>query len=201
MPALSGMAHAVLLFSMDSLLAIGLGLGLAAACGFRVFVPLLIAGLAAHSGRLPLAADFAWLGTTPAIIALGTATLLEVGAYFVPWLDHALDVLATPTAVVAGILAAVAVMVELPPPLRWGIGVLGGGAAAGLVQGATVLLRAKSGALTGGLGNPLVAAVETAGAVGVALMAILVPLVMLLALLLAGIGWRRIAGRRAHQAA
>lgn len=166
----------------NSLLPIFLGLGLAAACGFRVFVPLLIAGVAAHTGHLTLASDFAWLGSMPALIALGTAALLEIAAYFIPWLDHALDLLATPTAVVAGILAAVSVMVDLPAPLRWGIGVIGGGAAAGVVQGATVLLRTKSGILTGGLGNPAVAAGETVGAVTVAILAILVPVLTLVVL-------------------
>jgi len=173
----------------STLLPILLGLALAAACGFRVFAPLLIAGLAAHQGHLPLAPDFAWLGTTPALIALGTAAVLEIGAYFVPWLDHALDVLATPTAVIAGILAAVAVMVDLPPPLRWAIGVIGGGAIAGVVQGTTVLLRAKSTTFTGGLGNPVVAAGETVGAIGLALLAILVPVVVLV-LVVWVVGWR-----------
>jgi hypothetical protein len=173
----------------QSLLPILLGLALAAACGFRVFAPLLIAGLAAHQGHLPLAPDFAWLGTTPALIALGTAAVLEIGAYFVPWLDHALDVLATPTAVIAGILAAVAVMVDLPPPLRWGIGVIGGGAIAGVVQGTTVLLRAKSTTFTGGLGNPVVAAGETVGAIGLALLAIAVPVVVLVVVVWV-VGWR-----------
>jgi hypothetical protein len=172
-----------------TLLPIFLGLGLAAACGFRVFVPLLIAGIAAHTGHLTLAGDFAWLGSTPALIALGTAAVLEIAAYFIPWLDHALDLLATPTAVIAGILASVSVMVDLPPPLRWGIGVIGGGAAAGLVQGATVLLRTKSGILTGGLGNPAVAAGETAGAIGVALLAILVPFAVVVVMAVI-VGWR-----------
>ncbi len=174
---------------MDTLLPIVLGLALAAACGFRVFAPLLIAGTAAHTGHLTLATDFAWLSTTPALVALGTAAVLEIGAYFVPWLDHALDLLATPTAVVAGILASVAVMIDLPPPLRWGIGVIGGGVIAGVVQGSTVLLRTKSTALTGGLGNPVVAAGETAGAIGVALLAILVPMVVVAAVV-GVVGWR-----------
>jgi hypothetical protein len=180
---------------MTSILPILLGLALAAACGFRVFVPLLIAGISAHSGHLTLAPDFAWLGTTPALIALGTAAVLEIGAYFVPWLDHALDVLATPTAVVAGILAAVAVMVDLPPALRWGIGVIGGGTVAGLVQGSTVLLRTKSTTFTGGLGNPVVAALETAAAIALTLLAILVPAVVLVGVLVFVVR-RRMGGRR-----
>lgn len=161
------------------LVSAAVGLGLAAACGFRVFVPLLIASLAAHYGHLPLAGGFEWLATLPALIALGTATTLEVGAYYVPWLDHALDLVATPAAVLAGMLAAASVVTDLPPLLKWSTVIIGGGGAAGLIQGASVLLRLKSGALTGGLANPLVSTLELAGAGATAVLAILLPLLCL----------------------
>lgn len=170
------------------LVSAAVGIGLAAACGFRVFVPLLIASLAAHYGHLPLAGGFEWLATLPALIALGTATALEVGAYYVPWLDHALDLVATPAAVLAGMLAAASVVTDLPPLLKWSTVIIGGGGAAGLIQGASVLLRLKSGALTGGLANPLVSTLELAGAGMTAILAILLPLLCLVlvgALLLA----------------
>ncbi len=183
------------------LVSAAVGLGLAAACGFRVFVPLLIASLAAHYGRLPLAGGFEWLATLPALIALGTATALEVGAYYVPWLDHALDLVATPTAVLAGMLAAASVVTDLPPVLKWSTVIIGGGGAAGLIQGASVLLRLKSGALTGGLANPLVSTLELAGAGMTAMLAILLPLLclvlvaMLLVTVFRGTG-RLLFGRR-----
>lgn len=84
------------------------------------------------------------MATTPAAIALGTATGLEIVAYYVPWLDHALDALATPAALIAGVIATAAVVVDVPPLLRWAIALIGGGGAAGLIQGATVLLRAHN---------------------------------------------------------
>lgn len=188
---------------IDWLLALGAGLGLAAACGFRVFGPLLVAAIAARTGHLPLTDAFSWLATTPAIIALGTAALLEVAAYSVPWLDHALDTIATPTAVIAGVLASAAVMVDLPPTLRWAVSIIGGGAAAGLVQGATVLLRLKSTAFTGGLANPVLALFEAIGGVGVAILAVALPLlalvgvVALLVVVFRGAG-RVVFGRPAH---
>lgn len=159
------------------LLSVAVGLGLAAACGFRIFIPLLIAGLAAHSGRLPLAEGFSWLATTPALMALGTATVLEIGAYFFPWLDHILDLIATPTAVVAGMLAAGSVVTDLPPMLKWSIALIGGGGIAGLVQAATVMLRLKSTAVTGGAANPAIATAEVVGAGITAWIAILLPIV------------------------
>jgi hypothetical protein len=166
---------------LPGLVSIAIGLGLAAACGFRVFVPLLIASLAARFWHLPLAAGFAWLGSIPALIALATATLLEVGAYYVPWLDHALDTIATPAAVLAGMLASASVLTDLPPFLKWTVTIIGGGGAAGLIQGASVLLRLKSTALTGGAGSPVVSTAELLGAVGTALLAILLPLVCFIA--------------------
>lgn len=162
-----------------ALVSVAVGLGLAAACGFRVFLPFLIAGLAAHFGRLPLAGGFGWLASLPALIAFGTATVLEVGAYYIPWLDHVLDLVAAPAAVAAGVLLAASTVTDLPPLLKWAVAIIGGGGAAGLLQGATMLLRLKSTALTGGAGNAGVSTVELLGAGATALLAILLPLVCL----------------------
>ncbi|MEN9508413.1 MAG: hypothetical protein RLZZ621_976, partial [Gemmatimonadota bacterium] len=144
---------------MEAVVGIAVGLGLAAAAGFRIFVPLLIAAVAAKWGALPLAPEFAWLATTPALAALASATVLEIGAYAVPWLDQLLDVVATPAAMLAGMLAAASVVVDLPPVLKWSAVLLAGGAA-GMTQGATVLTRLKSTTLTGGTANPVVATLE-----------------------------------------
>ena len=164
---------------VQSIVAIAIGLGLAAAAGFRVFVPLLVLGVAARTGHLGLAPGFDWLSTSPALVALGTATLAEVLAYYVPWLDHALDLIATPAAVLAGVLASVSVLGDLPPALRWGVGVIGGGSAAGLVQGATVLARLKSAVTTAGVANPLVATVELVGSLVTSLLSFVIPFLVL----------------------
>jgi len=161
---------------MQTAFGIAMGLGLAAATGFRVFAPLLIAGIAHRLGHLHLAAGFDWLGTTPVLIALATATLVEIVAYSVPWLDHALDVVATPAAIAAGVLASAAVMTDLPAYVKWGLALIAGGGVAGIVQGATVLARLKSAVTTGGLANPLVASAEMSGSVLTAVLAIAMPL-------------------------
>jgi hypothetical protein len=184
---------------LQGLISVAIGLGLAAACGFRVFTPLLIAGIAAHWGHLPLAGGFEWLASVPAMIAFGTATILEIGAYYFPWLDHALDLVATPAAVLAGMLAAASVMTDLPPLLKWTATIIGGGGAAGLVQAASVLLRLKSTALTGGLGNPVVATGEAAGSVLTSIVSIMLPIVAVAAIgvmLIFLIRWRSRTGRR-----
>ncbi len=169
---------------METFQSVLTGIGVAAACGFRVFVPLLALGLAGRSGVLPLNDSLSLLASMPALIALGTAALLEVGAYYVPWLDNALDVAAAPAAVIAGVLASAAAITDLPPVLTWGIALIGGGGAAGLLHGATSLLRLKSTAVTGGAANPVVSTGELIGAVVTSALALLVPVVCAVVLVL-----------------
>lgn len=190
---------------MDALVSLAVGLGLAAAAGFRVFVPLLIAAVAAKWGALPLAPEFAWVATTPALAALATATVLEVGAYAVPWLDQLLDVVATPAAMLAGMLVAASVVVDLPPFIKWSAVLLAGGAA-GMTQGATVVTRVKSTTLTGGLANPIVATLELVGAVLTSVLAIFLPLftlavVVMLLVVVTRRMHRLVFGRRGARAA
>jgi hypothetical protein len=188
----------------ELLLSLGVGLGLAAACGLRIFLPLFALGLAARAEWLPLASGFAWLATTPALAAFAAATALEIGAYYLPWVDNALDVAAGPAAIAAGALASASVLSELPPLLQWSVALVGGGTAAGIVKGATSLLRLGSTATTGGVGNPALATAEWVMAGVVAVLAILVPLLALLLLGALVFGSYRLArrafGRRAPAA-
>jgi hypothetical protein len=174
------------------------GIGLAAACGFRVFVPLLALGLAGCFGFLPLAHGFEWLASPGAIVAFSVATFLEAAAYKIPWLDHALDALATPAALFAGVLSVAAVTAGLPPALRVPLALIAGGGTAALVQGATVLARLKSTALTGGLANPFLAFLELGAAAVTSLLAILTPLLAVTLVLLLGIALVVWVARRAH---
>jgi hypothetical protein len=181
----------------ETILSLCLGIGLSAACGFRVFVPLLIASLAAHAGHLKLSAGFDWLGSDAAVIALGLATVLEIGAYYIPWLDNALDTVATPAAVIAGTLITASVATDMSPMLKWTLAVIAGGGSAALVQTGTVLVRAASTATTGGLANPLIATAELGGSVGMTLLAIAVPLAAVVMFAgVAGIGGWAIVRRK-----
>lgn len=158
-----------------TILSILIGVGLSAACGFRVFVPLLVMNLATLSGHLHLAQGFQWLGTYPATIAFSVATCLEIAGYYIPWVDHLLDTMATPAAVIAGTIVTASMVADMSPFLKWTLAVIAGGGAAGLVQGTTVVTRGASTAATGGLGNPLVATLELAGAIVTSLMALIAP--------------------------
>ena len=158
--------------TLKSLLGIAAGLALAAAAGFRVFVPLLVVSVAARGGWLEIGPGFEWIATTEAILVFSTATLLEIAAYYVPFFDNLLDGMAAPAAVIAGILASASVMVDLPPWLHYSVAIVGAGSTAGLVAGSTSLLRLKSSALTAGVGNAFLATFELLGAFGVALVAV-----------------------------
>jgi len=183
---------------MELALSILIGLGLSAACGYRVFVPFLVLSIAAMTGHVSLAEGFAWIGTSYALIAFAVATVLEVLAYYIPWVDNVLDVAATPVAIVAGIVLTASVLTDVSPFLRWSLAVVAGGGVAGAIQATTVVVRGASSATTGGLGNPVVATGELGGSLLTSVLAVVVPVaaVLLVALLLVFIV--RFARRRAR---
>ncbi|MDH3745896.1 MAG: DUF4126 domain-containing protein [Acidobacteriota bacterium] len=162
---------------MDTLVSVCLGFGLSAACGFRVFVPMLFISLAANSDVLTLGPRFGWIASTPALIALAVATLLEIGAYYIPWLDHLLDTVASPAAVVAGIVASASVITGMDPYLKWTLAVIAGGGIAGSVQALTTGVRGASTLTTAGFGNPIVSTLEAGGSIFYSILAIVAPLV------------------------
>ncbi len=169
---------------METILGIVIGIGLSAACGFRIFVPLLVMNLAAWGGLLYLPAGFEWIGNSYATAAFATATVLEILGYYIPGVDHVLDIIATPAAIVAGTLTTASMAVDLSPFMKWTLALIAGGGVAGLVQGTTVALRAKSSLATAGTANFLVATLELMGAVILALLAILLPVACLMLILL-----------------
>ncbi len=191
---------------MDELLVLFVGIGLAAACGFRVFVPLFIASLAAN-GNVELFADadlkgmlgseYEWLGSTPVTVALGIATVVEIGSYYIPWLDNALDAIATPAAIIAGTFITSVAMPEMMGDgfFKWLVAVIAGGGSAGMVQGASVILRGTSTATTAGIGNPIVSTAELGGSLLTSILAILLPaFAMIVVLALLGFGGYKIIG-------
>jgi hypothetical protein len=159
----------------DLALSIVLGIALAAATGFRIFLPMLIVSGAANTGYLQLDNSFAWLGTLSALTMLSVAAFAEVLAYYVPVIDNLLDTLATPAALIAGTIVSAAVMTDVPPMVKWTAAVIAGGGIAGLTQGLTGMLRAHSTVLTSGIGNPVIATAELGGALLVSFLALVAP--------------------------
>lgn len=163
--------------------AIALGIGLSASTGFRVFLPLLIAGIAARLGFLPLTESFNWLSGNTALISLGAATVVEIGAYYIPFVDNLLDTISTPLAVGAGTLITASVLPADSELVKWITSFIVGGGAAAAVQGGTAALRLGSTGTTGGAGNFLVSTGENVAATVTPIVTIIIPIVIALLIL------------------
>ena len=153
-----------------------LGVGLAAAVGFRVFLPLLFLSLAGYYDVIPLTENWEWVGSLTAIIVLGIATVIEIAGYYIPWVDNALDTIAVPLATIAGTLAVAATVGDLDPVITWALAIIAGGGTAAAISGTSSAVRLTSTATTGGIANPLVSTVETATASVFSVLAIFVPI-------------------------
>ncbi len=186
---------------METAISIMVGISLAASAGFRVFVPLLVLSAASAAGIVPLSSGFEWIGTRPALLVFAAATLAEILAFYIPWVDNALDVAAQPMAMVAGLVVTAAVLADLSPLWKWSLAIVAGGGVAGALQGSTVVARGASTLTTAGLGNFAVSTIEVIGSIVTSVLAIFAPLVgAVLVVALIVIAFRivrRYRGRRA----
>lgn len=183
--------------------AVALGIGLSACCGFRIFIPLLVASIGAYFKWIPVNQGMDWLGTVPAMLSFGTAAIFEVAAYYIAFIDNLLDTIAAPLAILAGTLIAATVLPigEFDPMLKWGLGILAGGATAGTIQVGSGLLRLLSTKTTAGLGNSVIASGENLAAITGSVGSLLLPVIMAIIMLAIAIflGFRilgRIVGKR-----
>ena len=158
--------------------ALALGIGLSAATGFRVFVPLLIAGIASRLGFLNLNENFHWISGNAALGSFGVATLVEIGAYYIPFIDNLLDHISTPLAIGAGTLLTASVIPADSELVKWITGLSVGGGTATVVQGGTAALRLGSTGTTAGAGNFLVSTGENVASVVTPIVTILVPIIV-----------------------
>jgi uncharacterized protein DUF4126 len=156
---------------------------------------MLVASAAANAGYLELNQGFAWLGTPAALIAFAVASVVESAAYYVPWLDHLLDTIATPAAVVAGAILFAASAVQLDPFTQWSLAIIAGGGSAAVVQGGTILARLASTTTTGGLANFVISTVETLAGFIFPVLSLIVPLLTLM-LLVVVVGVMYYVGRQ-----
>ena len=178
---------------MNIALAIMIGLALSAACGLRVFVPLLVLSIAAKCSVLALGTSLGWIGSTEAIIAFSVATVVEIVAYKVPWLDHALDTIASPAAVMAGTIVSasqIGAIHGISPLMQWSCALIVGGGVAGLMQTGSVSTRAASTVVTAGIANPFISLIQSVLAVVMSVLAVFVPIlaVLMAAVMLCGAG-------------
>ncbi len=181
---------------METILGLCIGIGLSAACGFRVFVPLLVMSVASLVGWFEPMKGFEWLAMPSVCVALAVATVCEIAAYYVPWVDNILDTVATPAAMVAGTLTTMAVSSgEMSQFASWAAAIIVGGGTAGAVQMSTVAVRGLSTATTGGLANPVVSTGEWMGALLLSILSFLVPVLVVIVAVIAliwAVRWIRI---------
>ncbi|MCT9977431.1 MULTISPECIES: DUF4126 domain-containing protein [Acinetobacter] len=180
---------------METILSLCIGIGLSAACGFRVFVPLLVMSVASLMGWFEPMKGFEWLAIPSVCIGLAVATICEIGAYYIPWVDNALDTIATPAAMVAGTLTTMAVSTgEMSQFASWAAAIIVGGGTATAVQMGTVAVRGVSTATTGGIANPLVSTGEWIGAIVVSVLSLIVPVLVVIVgiiLMVLAVRWLR----------
>ena len=168
------------------IVAIVMGISLSACCGFRVFSPLFITSISGYCGLLPITIgpEFSWIFSFYTMIFLGVATITEMFAYFIPWVDNALDLIATPAAVIAGGFASFVMMSDLPPFVQWGVAIVGGSGGAGLIQTSTAGIRVGSTAMTGGFANSIVTFFENFAAIILPIIAVIAPFVAIVLIIL-----------------
>ncbi|MES2519579.1 MAG: DUF4126 domain-containing protein [Bacteroidota bacterium] len=164
---------------MEILYSLALGIGLSACCGFRVFVPMLVTNIAALSGHYHFGTGFEWMGTMTAFYIFTSATILEIIAYYIPWVDNLLDSVATPASIIAGTILTTSFLAgDLSPTLKWVLGFLVGGGSAGIVQLGTTVTRLTSTATTAGLGNPIIATVENIFSIVFSILSVFLPILL-----------------------
>jgi Domain of unknown function (DUF4126) len=165
------------MITTETILSIFLGIGLASASGFRVFLPLFALSLASYFGIWELNENWLWIGSIPALITLGFATVSEIFGYYIPFIDNLLDTIATPLAAIAGTVVMASTLVDISPIMTWTLALIAGGGTASAMQGMTTVTRLASSVKTAGIGNPVVSTAETGTAIGMSALSIFLPVV------------------------
>ncbi len=166
-------------------MAIIMGICLSACCGFRIFTPFFMLSLCNYCdpGMIPLAESMEFICDLPALIGLGTATVFEMLAFYIPWVDNLLGTIATPVAGFAGILLGALVLHDIHPFFQWALAIIGGGTAVG-INVSTETIRLGSSTFTGGLGNFIVSTTENVLVIISSLTAILIPAAAIILLII-----------------
>lgn len=176
----------------EIIISVCLGIGLSASAGFRVFVPLLILSIAGYFEWIPLHADWQWAGSLTAIIVLGVASIIELGAYFIPYVDNLLDTISIPLATAAGTLVMFTVLGDVDPIYSWTLAIIAGGGTAATIAGTTSAARATSTTITAGIGNPIISFIEAILSVFLSILSIIAPIIAVIAVILTFFGIRKI---------
>lgn len=169
------------------------GLLLAAATGFRVFLPLCALSWMIRFDVIAVSDSFEWLANDAALIALSTAVVLEfIGDKF-PAVDSALDSLGTILKPIAGAIVLTASLSEWNPVYATIIGIAAGGAAAEGIHLLKSSGRVVANMATLGIAAPVISLFEDVFTIFLIVAAVLFPLIALaiLAVIIVAIVRRR----------
>jgi hypothetical protein len=166
--------------TIETIISICLGVGLSASVGFRVFLPLFALSLASYFDVWQLNESWEWIGSTTALITLGAATIVEIFAYFIPYLDNLLDTISVPLAALAGIAIMLSTVADLSPVITWSLAIIAGGGTAAAISGVSSTTRLASTATTGGIGNPIVSTIETGTSIVMSIISIFLPVLAII---------------------
>lgn len=163
--------------NIETILSICLGIGLASASGFRVFLPMFALSLASYFNVIPLNESWSWVGGLPALICLGVAMIAEIFGYYLPFIDNLLDTIATPLAAIAGFVIMSSTLMDLSPMVTTILALIAGSGTASAMQGMTTVTRLASSVKTAGIGNPVISTAETGTAITLSSLAIFLPII------------------------
>ncbi|MCX6647275.1 MAG: DUF4126 domain-containing protein [bacterium] len=171
--------------TIEIIFALLMGFSLAATCGLRAFLPLLIISLGAKAGFITLSSGFDWMASWPAIIVFGTATILEILGDKVPTVDHILDAGGTIVRPIAGAVAASSLIQGMNPLMTMVVGIIIGATIAGIVNAIKGTVRGLSTAVTGGIANPVVSIVEDGATALTGVLSLVVPYITAVGIIVA----------------
>jgi len=161
-----------------------LGIGLSAATGLRVFLPFFLISLALHYNILSFEQNFIWLDNPYVVIALGIAVIVEIGGYYIPIVDHTLDIIGAPLAFCAGVVSMSSMMPEMPAYVDSIISLIVGGGTALSINSFSGMMRIKTTASFFGMANSTYSTIENILSTLFTLLAFLVPVMFGIGILL-----------------
>jgi hypothetical protein len=159
------------------------GLGLAMPAGLNAYIPLLAVALAdRYTGLIQLAEPYDIVSSPAAIAVISVLLGIELLADKIPIVDHVNDLVQSairPSAGAVLLMASTDTVETINPLVAMILGLL----VAGGVHTAKTSFRPLVTTTTGGVGNPIVSAVEDAVAIAVTVIALIAPIVIAVVLL------------------
>ena len=173
--------------------------GLSGAAGLNAWIPLLAVGLLSRAGQLELADGYDWLASTPALIALAAAFVLDFVGDKVPAVDsllHAVGTIVHPAAGAIVFAGPTEIPTDVPSIVLFALGA----SVAGSLHATRATVRPVSTTMTAGAGNPVLSLAEDLVSAALSVLAVFAPVLgaicLLAVVVLAVLWWRRVRNSR-----